>query len=137
MENLRAGNIKGAFVLKARMTRDPVVIASMERITLIGLAVLVIVAAFFQALNRRMIVKPLHAISQELLDGASRIRATSARLEEASQSIARDHAIHRSNRQDHQFDYELALQATCWPSTRPQRRPTPAKQGWDPEKRKG
>jgi methyl-accepting chemotaxis protein len=33
-------------------------------------------------------VKPLHAISQELLEGASRVRSASGQLEEASQSIA-------------------------------------------------
>jgi len=88
MENLHAGDIKGAFVLKAPMTKDPVVLASMERITIVGLSVLVIVVACFQVLNRRLIVKPLHAISQELLDGAQRVRSASGQLEEASQSIA-------------------------------------------------
>jgi hypothetical protein len=88
MENLRAGDIKGAFVLKAPMTRDPVVLASMERITIVGLSVLFVVVGCFQALNRRLIVKPLHAISRELLEGASLIRSASEQLEEASQSIA-------------------------------------------------
>ncbi|MGA2740970.1 MAG: methyl-accepting chemotaxis protein [Bryobacteraceae bacterium] len=88
MENLHAGDIKGAFVLKAHMTRDAVVLASMKRISLTGLGVLVIVVGCFQVLNRRMIVKPLLAISQELLEGASLVRSTSGQLEEASQSIA-------------------------------------------------
>ena len=88
MEGLHAGDIKGAFVLKAPMTRDPVVLASMERITFIGLSVLVIVVAGFQLLNRRLIVRPLQAISQELLEGAARVRSTSGQLEEASQAIA-------------------------------------------------
>ena len=88
MENMHAGDIKGAFVLKAPMTRDAVVLASMERITIVGLSVLVVVVGCFQVLNRRLIVKPLHAISQELLEGASRVRSASGQLEEASQSIA-------------------------------------------------
>jgi len=88
MENLRAGDIKGAFVLKARMNRDAVVLASMERITIVGLCVLVVVVGCFQVLNRRLISLPLHAISQELLEGASRVRFASGQLEEASQSIA-------------------------------------------------
>lgn len=88
MENMRAGDVKGAFVLKAPMTKDPVVLASMERITIVGLGVLVIVVACFQLLNRRLIVKPLHGITRELLEGASRVRGASSQLEEASQSIA-------------------------------------------------
>jgi len=88
MENMHAGDIKGAFVLKAPMTRDPVVLASMERITIVGLSVLVVVVGGFQLLNRRLIVKPLEAISQELLDGAYRVRSASGQLEEASQAIA-------------------------------------------------
>lgn len=88
MENLHVGDLKGAFVLKAPMTRDPVVLASMERITIVGVIVLVIVVVCFQVLNRRLIVRPLHAISQELMEGASRVRSTSGQLEDASQAIA-------------------------------------------------
>jgi hypothetical protein len=88
MENLHAGDVKGALVLKAPMTRDPVVMASMGRITMVGLVVLVIVVGCFQVINRRLIVRPLHTISQELLEGASRVRSASGQLEEASQAIA-------------------------------------------------
>jgi len=88
MENLRAGDLKGAFILKAPMSRDPVVMASMERITVIGLVVLVLVVASFQWLNKRLIVRPLRAISEELTGGASQVRGTSTQLEEASQAIA-------------------------------------------------
>lgn len=88
MENMHAGDVKGAFVLKAPMTRDPVVLASMGRITIIGLTVLLAVVAGLQVLNRRMIVRPLHMISHELLEGASRVRSASGQLEEASQAIA-------------------------------------------------
>jgi methyl-accepting chemotaxis protein/methyl-accepting chemotaxis protein-1 (serine sensor receptor) len=70
------------------MTRDPVVMASMGRITMVGLVVLVIVVGCFQVINRRLIVRPLHTISQELLEGASRVRSASGQLEEASQAIA-------------------------------------------------
>jgi hypothetical protein len=88
MENMRVGDIKGAFVLRVPMTRDPVVLASMERITLVGLTVLVVVAGCFQLLNQRLIVKPLHVISQELIEGASRVRSASGQLDDASQAIA-------------------------------------------------
>lgn len=88
MENMKAGEIRGAFVLKAPMTRDPVVIASMEKITLAGSLVLVLVVVAFWALNRRVIVSPLRAIGQELSEGSDRIRSTSDVLASGSQSIA-------------------------------------------------
>ena len=88
MENMHVGEVKGAFVLKAQMAKDPVVLASMERITLIGLGVLLLVVGGFQLLNRRLIVKPLRAIANEMLEGASRVRSASAQLEEAGRSIA-------------------------------------------------
>lgn len=88
MENLRAGDIKGAFVLKAPMTRDRVVLASMGRITVIGLSVLITVVLVFQLLNRKLIVRPLQTISHELSGGASRVRSASGQLEQASQAIA-------------------------------------------------
>ncbi len=88
MENLRAGDLKGAFVLKAPMTKDAVVMASMERITIVGVIVLALVVGAFQLLNKRLIVRPLRAISGELMEGASRVRLTSGELEESSQAIA-------------------------------------------------
>jgi hypothetical protein len=88
MDNLRAGDVKGAFILRAPMTRDAVVLASMGRITIVGTVVLIIVVIGFQLLNRRLIVRPLQTISQELMEGASRVRSASGQLEEASQSIA-------------------------------------------------
>ena len=88
MEGMHLGDVKGAFVLKARMTRDPVVLASMRRITIVGLAVLILVVGSFQVLNHRLIVRPLRAISDELMGGAARVHSTAGRLEQASQAIA-------------------------------------------------
>jgi methyl-accepting chemotaxis protein len=88
MENLHAGDIKGAFVLKAPMTRDPVVLASMEKMSMAGFLVLVFVVGGFWALNRKLIVLPLQAIGQELTQGSERIRSASDSLAAGSQSIA-------------------------------------------------
>jgi methyl-accepting chemotaxis protein len=88
MENLHSGDIKGAFVLKAPMTRDPVVLASMEKMSIAGFLVLVFVVAGFWALNRRLILIPLQAIGQELTQGSDRIRSASDSLAAGSQSIA-------------------------------------------------
>ncbi len=89
MENLRVGDIKGAFVLKAPMTRDAVVLASLRKITLVGGIVLILVVAGFAILNRRLIVQPLEAVAEELAGGSTRIRSASENLAESSQSIAR------------------------------------------------
>ena len=88
MENLHLGDIKGAFVLKAPMTRDAVVLASMQKITIAGSAVLLLVIAGFWVLNRHLIVRPLRAIGQELSQGSDRIRSASDQLASGSQSIA-------------------------------------------------
>ncbi len=88
MENMRVGDVKGAFILRAPMTRDAVVLASMGRITLVGISVLIVVVVCFQVLNGRLIIRPLQTITQELLEGASGVRSASGQLEEASQSIA-------------------------------------------------
>ncbi|MFN7998665.1 MAG: methyl-accepting chemotaxis protein [Bryobacteraceae bacterium] len=88
MENLQAGEIKGAFILEAPMTRDAVVMASMGRISLIGSLVLVIVVIGFRFLNRRLIVQPLEGIAGELNSGSSRLGEACSQLLESSQSIA-------------------------------------------------
>ncbi len=88
MENMHVGDVKGAFILKAPMTRDAVVMASLTKISVVGTIVLVLVVIGFQVLNRRLIVSPLRNIAQELLHGASQVRHASGQLEEASQAIA-------------------------------------------------
>jgi len=89
MENMHVGDIKGAFVLKAPMTRDAVVLASLRKITLVGAIVLLLVVIGFAMLNRRLIVKPLEIVAEELAGGSQRIRSASENLAESSQSIAR------------------------------------------------
>jgi methyl-accepting chemotaxis protein len=88
MENMHAGDIKGAFVLKFPMTRDPVVLASMEKISVVGLLVLIVVLAIFWALNQRWVVRPLAAIAGDMSEASTRIRAASDELASGSQSIA-------------------------------------------------
>lgn len=88
MENMHAGDIKGAFVLKAPMTRDPVVLASMEKISIAGFLVLITVLAAFWVLNQRWVVRPLAAIAGNLTESSTRIRAASDELASGSQSIA-------------------------------------------------
>jgi len=88
MENLRTGDIKGAFVLKATMTKDAVVLASMEKITVVGVIVLTLVILGFYFLNQRLIVMPLEGVSGELKDGTRQIQSVAAQLGASSQNLA-------------------------------------------------
>jgi len=88
MDGLHEGQIKGAFVLKAPMTHDAVVVASMEKISLVGVSVLLVIVIVFYALNQKLIVRPLQAIAAELKGGSTRIRQASDQLADSSQSLA-------------------------------------------------
>ncbi len=88
MENMHVGDIKGAFVLKAPMTKDAVVWASMQKITVAGLVVLLSVVTGFWFLNRRWIVQPLVGIADQLTEGSSRLGSISDQLAAGSQAVA-------------------------------------------------
>jgi methyl-accepting chemotaxis protein len=88
MENMHLGDIKGAFVLRAPMTKDAVVLASMEKITLVGIGILILVVAGVWGWNGRFIIKPLSSIAQELTADSSHLRQASDHLTVGSQSIA-------------------------------------------------
>jgi methyl-accepting chemotaxis protein len=87
MENLKTGDIKGAFVLKATMN-NAVVIASMEKMTAVCGIVLVLVIVGFYFLNKRLIVMPLQSVSADLTDGARQIQAVAGQLGASSQNLA-------------------------------------------------
>ena len=59
MENMKLGEIKGAFVLEAGIGHDPVVMATMKIMAIGGGAVLLAVLTGFYFFNRRSIVRPL------------------------------------------------------------------------------
>ncbi|HLK20418.1 MAG TPA: methyl-accepting chemotaxis protein [Bryobacteraceae bacterium] len=88
MENMKTGDIKGAFVLRATMTKDAVVVASMEKITAVGSLVLALVVVAFYFLNKRLIVLPLQGVSGELADGAQQIKTIAGQVGASSQSLA-------------------------------------------------
>jgi len=88
MENMHVGDIKGAFVLKAPMTSDPVVLASMQKISVAGLVALILVVTGFWMLNQRWVVRPLAAIASSLSESSARIQSASNELASGSQSIA-------------------------------------------------
>jgi len=90
MENLREGDIKGAFVLRTPMSADRVVLASTRTMSLAGLAVLVVVAGLFAWWSRGRIIRPLMQCSLELAAGAATIRQSVEKVAGASRQLASD-----------------------------------------------
>ncbi|MGD0816054.1 MAG: methyl-accepting chemotaxis protein [Verrucomicrobiota bacterium] len=88
MENLKLNDIKGAFVLKAGIGHDAVVMATMKAMACGGGIVLVLVLAGFYWFNRRVIVKPLMAAINQIDQASSRSAETAAQIASASQSLA-------------------------------------------------
>jgi len=129
MENLKQGDIKGAFVLEAGIGHDPVVMATMKIMAIGGFAVLVVVLTGFYFFNQRSIVRPLtmaihhlqeageqtveasneiSSSSQTLAEGASEQAAS---LEETSASLEEMSSMTRRNAENSQKANELAKQA--------------------------
>ena len=90
MENLREGDVKGAFVLRTPMSADRVVLASTRTMSLAGLAVLVAVAGLFAWWSRRRIIRPLVQCSLDLAAGAATIRQSVQKVAGASRQLASD-----------------------------------------------
>ena len=129
MENMKVGDLKGAFILKAGIGHDPVVMATMEIMAVGGLLVLVGVLTGFYFFNERSIVRPLTlaiqhlqesgeqtvlasneitSTSQQLAEGASEQAAS---LEETSASLEEMASMTKRNAESSQQANELAKQA--------------------------
>lgn len=88
MESMALGDIKGAFVLKAGISHDPVVKATATSMALIGSGILIVVLAVFYAFSRRSIIAPLSKITDSLALGAAQTAAASAQVASTSNSLA-------------------------------------------------
>jgi methyl-accepting chemotaxis protein len=88
MENMKAGDIKGAFVLTANIGHDPVVIATMNKMAVGGTVVLVIVLVAFYFFNQRSVVKPLNATIAKLEEATNQMASAAADISSGSQAIA-------------------------------------------------
>ncbi len=90
MENLREGDVKGAFVMRAPISQDKVVLASTGTMTAVGVVVLLVVAGAFAWWSRRHLVGPLEKCSAELAKGASGIRQAVGNVAGASRRLSSD-----------------------------------------------
>ena len=129
MENMKVGDLRGAFILRAPLKSDPVIIASMQRITIVGTGMLILTLTSFFFFNRRQIESPLRnaidkikdassgtaeaagsvaSISQSVADGAS---TQAASLEETSASLNEVASMTKRNAENAEHAKQLATQA--------------------------
>jgi methyl-accepting chemotaxis protein len=115
MENMKTGDLRGAFVLVAPMTNDPVLKATMSKISIVGLFILAASAVGFYLLNQRLIMGPLteaidqistageqtgqasneilgasHGLAEAASEQAASLQETSASLEEMASMTKRN-----------------------------------------------
>jgi methyl-accepting chemotaxis protein len=88
MENMKEGALRGAFVLKANIGNDPVVMATMGKMALGGGIVLVLVMAGFYYFNKRVIVRPLAQAISQIESAANHTATASSEISSASQALA-------------------------------------------------
>lgn len=88
MENLKVGDIKGAFILKANIGHDPVVMATMEMMAVGGIIILAIVLAGFYHFSKRSIIAPLSMAVRQLETASVQTAAASHEISGASTALA-------------------------------------------------
>jgi methyl-accepting chemotaxis protein len=87
MENMKVGDVKGAFVLTAPMDYTEVYAATMK-LCGTGLAILVGVLIAFAFLNKKMIVAPLARIVDDLAGCANQTESAASQVASGSQALA-------------------------------------------------
>lgn len=88
MENLKTGDIKGAFVLNAKISDDPVIKATVVSMIIAAGATLVVVLTGFHIFNGRTIIRPLSGTIEEIDRASSQTSAASSQIASASQQLA-------------------------------------------------
>lgn len=89
MENLKAGDIKGALVLRAKMSDDGVVQASVAKMAMVGAFVLLIVAGGFWWLNQKLIVGPLTGLANAFATASKNVETTSSEIVTSGEALSR------------------------------------------------
>jgi hemerythrin-like metal-binding protein len=88
MENLQLDEIKGAFVLRANIGHDAVVLSTMRTMATGGIVVLVLVLVGFYFFNRRTISGPLSSAIQRLNEASVQTEATAEEISTSSKTLA-------------------------------------------------
>lgn len=88
MENMKVGDIKGAFVLRAPMSDDPVIADTMRQMMWVCASLLVLTAVAFYYFTRRFIERPM-AVALGQIDDTSELTASwAAQIASSSQELA-------------------------------------------------
>lgn len=90
MENLKVGDLKGAFVLQAPMTGDPVVSSTMVTMIWVSAILLGVIIAAVYAFTRKYIVGVIEPAVASIDDASTHSAETSAQIAAASETLARD-----------------------------------------------
>jgi methyl-accepting chemotaxis protein len=88
MENAKVGDVKGAFILKANVGHDPVVIATMQTMAVGGFLVLAAVLTGFYFFNQRSIVRPLSNAINHIDTASTQTTEAAGEISCSSQSLA-------------------------------------------------
>ncbi|MBK1878272.1 methyl-accepting chemotaxis protein [Pelagicoccus mobilis] len=88
MENMRVGEIKGAFVLRAKMDDDAVVAETVAKASGVGAVVLVLVLGTFYIFNKRYITNPVREVIAKLDVTSQKATRASVEVSQSSNSLA-------------------------------------------------
>ncbi len=88
MENLRTGDIKGAFVLHAPLKDDPVVGRTMRAMSAVSFGLLAFTVTGFLVYSRRYIAAPLHRAITRIGEGSAQTRSAATQINSASRQLA-------------------------------------------------
>ena len=88
MEGMKAGEIKGAFVLKAPLTNDAVVAGTMKTMGLVSLLLLGSAVGCFQFFNRRYIDRPLDNVIGQIDAASAQTASAASEIASSSQALA-------------------------------------------------
>ncbi len=88
MEGMKVDDIKGAFVLEAPISHDPVVQATALSMSMVGGIVLVISLAGFYVFSRRSIIRPISLALEQIDSASEQTAAASSQVAGASQTLA-------------------------------------------------
>lgn len=88
MENLKLDDVKGAFVLKAKMSHDPVVLATAKSMAWVGFTCLAAVLIWFQFFSQKSIVLPLSQVTESMRQASEHTSAAADQVAESSKTLA-------------------------------------------------
>ncbi|MBI2517618.1 MAG: hypothetical protein HYV95_12010 [Opitutae bacterium] len=88
MENMKQGDIKGAFVLRAPLTNDAVVTRTMKSMSFVSLALLGFVVTGFYFFNRHFVNKPLGLAISRIAASAQQTSSAAGQISAAAQTLA-------------------------------------------------